>query len=212
VGVGVYGYFLNTSKGVQRRGRLWRHRGRRHLGKCQCGNRSVSFGPAEAARTQVCLYLCCRYVIGQYVTVHGDVISHVNITRVVVEDGGEYSCTAENRAGKVTHAARLNVYGKERRTRGCFGGMNTSSRASLAGPDGPRPHSFFHNDHNDHNDYYVLQVTGSHPKSFGFSTTIITSSVFAGATSRSQSLHFLKYKLLSNNGDSAFQKIYSNMY
>ncbi|XP_011496238.1 PREDICTED: Down syndrome cell adhesion molecule-like protein Dscam2 [Ceratosolen solmsi marchali] len=52
-----------------------------------------------------------RYVIGQYVTVHGDVISHVNITRVVVEDGGEYSCTAENRAGKVTHAARLNVYG-----------------------------------------------------------------------------------------------------
>lgn len=29
----------------------------------------------------------------------------------MVEDGGEYSCTAENRAGKVTHAARLNVYG-----------------------------------------------------------------------------------------------------
>ncbi|XP_058796799.1 cell adhesion molecule Dscam2 [Phymastichus coffea] len=52
-----------------------------------------------------------RFVIGQYVTVHGDVISHVNISTVVVEDGGEYSCTAENRAGKVTHAARLNVYG-----------------------------------------------------------------------------------------------------
>ncbi|XP_031785647.1 Down syndrome cell adhesion molecule-like protein Dscam2 isoform X3 [Nasonia vitripennis] len=52
-----------------------------------------------------------RFVIGQYVTVHGDVISHVNISHVVVEDGGEYSCTAENRAGKVTHAARLNVYG-----------------------------------------------------------------------------------------------------
>lgn len=30
----------------------------------------------------------------------------------MVEDGGEYSCTAENRAGRVTHAARLNVYGK----------------------------------------------------------------------------------------------------
>jgi len=43
--------------------------------------------------------------------VHGDVISHVNISHVMVEDGGEYSCTAENRAGKVTHAARLNVYG-----------------------------------------------------------------------------------------------------
>ncbi|XP_076288258.1 Down syndrome cell adhesion molecule 2 isoform X4 [Lasioglossum baleicum] len=52
-----------------------------------------------------------RFVIGQYVTVHGDVISHVNISHAMVEDGGEYSCTAENRAGKATHAARLNVYG-----------------------------------------------------------------------------------------------------
>ena len=61
--------------------------------------------------TCVCV-VCSRFVIGQYVTVHGDVISHVNISHVVVEDGGEYSCTADNRAGKVTHAARLNVYGK----------------------------------------------------------------------------------------------------
>ncbi|XP_024084690.1 Down syndrome cell adhesion molecule-like protein Dscam2 [Cimex lectularius] len=52
-----------------------------------------------------------RFVIGQYVTLHGDVISHVNISHVVVEDGGEYTCTAENRAGKVSHSARLNVYG-----------------------------------------------------------------------------------------------------
>lgn len=44
-------------------------------------------------------------------TVHGDVISHVNISHVMVEDGGEYTCTAENRAGKTTHSARLNVYG-----------------------------------------------------------------------------------------------------
>lgn len=51
-------------------------------------------------------------MIGQYVTVHGDVISHVNISHVMVEDGGEYSCVAENRAGKVTHSARLNIYGK----------------------------------------------------------------------------------------------------
>jgi hypothetical protein len=29
----------------------------------------------------------------------------------MVEDGGEYSCVAENRAGKVFHSARLNVYG-----------------------------------------------------------------------------------------------------
>lgn len=54
----------------------------------------------------------CRFVIGQYVTVHGDVISHVNISHVMVEDGGEYTCTAENRAGKTSHSARLNIYGK----------------------------------------------------------------------------------------------------
>lgn len=51
-------------------------------------------------------------MIGQYVTVHGDVISHVNISHVMVEDGGEYSCAAENRAGKTSHSARLNIYGK----------------------------------------------------------------------------------------------------
>lgn len=50
-------------------------------------------------------------MIGQFVTVHGDVISHVNISHVMVEDGGEYACIAENRAGKVSHSARLNIYG-----------------------------------------------------------------------------------------------------
>lgn len=50
-------------------------------------------------------------MIGQYITVHGDVISHVNISHVMVEDGGEYSCIGENRAGRVEHAARLNIYG-----------------------------------------------------------------------------------------------------
>lgn len=57
-----------------------------------------------------CLF--ARFLIGQYVTIHGDVISHVNISHVMVEDGGEYSCVASNRAGKVSHSARLNVYGK----------------------------------------------------------------------------------------------------
>ncbi|CAK9819274.1 Cell adhesion molecule Dscam2 [Anthophora plagiata] len=53
-----------------------------------------------------------RFMIGQYVTVHGDVISHVNISVVHVEDGGEYRCTASNRMAKVHHSARLNIYGQ----------------------------------------------------------------------------------------------------
>ncbi|XP_047103802.1 Down syndrome cell adhesion molecule-like protein Dscam2 [Schistocerca piceifrons] len=52
-----------------------------------------------------------RFVIGQYVTLHGDVISHVNISNVAVEDGGIYSCTASNRVGEVTHSADMRVYG-----------------------------------------------------------------------------------------------------
>jgi hypothetical protein len=52
-----------------------------------------------------------RFVIGQYVTVAGDVISHVNISRVAVEDGGVYECAAENRVGRATHSAPLRVYG-----------------------------------------------------------------------------------------------------
>ncbi|XP_049782628.1 Down syndrome cell adhesion molecule-like protein Dscam2 [Schistocerca cancellata] len=52
-----------------------------------------------------------RFVIGQYVPSHGDVISHVNITSVRVEDGGTYRCLAVNRVGEVEHNAQLNVYG-----------------------------------------------------------------------------------------------------
>jgi len=51
-------------------------------------------------------------LIGQYVTVFGDVISHVNISGVKTEDGGEYECTAHNKAGSTSHAATLNVYGE----------------------------------------------------------------------------------------------------
>lgn len=51
-------------------------------------------------------------MIGQYVTMFGDVISHVNISAVKSEDGGEYECSAKSRAGSVTHSARLNIYGK----------------------------------------------------------------------------------------------------
>ncbi|XP_031783300.1 Down syndrome cell adhesion molecule-like protein Dscam2 isoform X4 [Nasonia vitripennis] len=52
-----------------------------------------------------------RFMIGQYVTVHGDVISHVNISSVRVDDGGEYRCSAVNRGGTIHHGARLNIYG-----------------------------------------------------------------------------------------------------
>lgn len=53
-----------------------------------------------------------RLLIGQYVTVYGDVISHVNITTVKPEDGGEYECIAGSRAGEARHSARLNIYGE----------------------------------------------------------------------------------------------------
>lgn len=29
----------------------------------------------------------------------------------MVEDGGEYACVVENRAGRTVHSSRLNVYG-----------------------------------------------------------------------------------------------------
>lgn len=54
----------------------------------------------------------CRILVGQYVTVHGEVVSHVNITQVSVQDGGLYTCEASNRAGSASHSARLNIYGK----------------------------------------------------------------------------------------------------
>ncbi|KPU79154.1 uncharacterized protein Dana_GF27026 [Drosophila ananassae] len=52
-----------------------------------------------------------RIMIGQYVTMFGDVISHVNISAVKSEDGGEYTCKAYSNAGEVTHSAYLNIYG-----------------------------------------------------------------------------------------------------
>lgn len=51
-------------------------------------------------------------MIGQYVTAFGDVISHVNISAVKSEDGGDYECKAISRAGEVAHSARLNIYGR----------------------------------------------------------------------------------------------------
>ena len=42
-------------------------------------------------------------MIGQYVTVHGDVISHLNISQAQVEDGGLYGCKATNRYSVILH-------------------------------------------------------------------------------------------------------------
>ncbi|KAJ8980663.1 hypothetical protein NQ317_013275 [Molorchus minor] len=52
-----------------------------------------------------------RFLVGQYVTVQDDVISHVNITNIKAEDGGEYTCTAQNSVAEISHSARVNVYG-----------------------------------------------------------------------------------------------------
>ncbi len=50
-------------------------------------------------------------MVGQYVTIHDDVISHVNISSVQSVDGGTFACVAENKVGEVVHQDRLNVYG-----------------------------------------------------------------------------------------------------
>ncbi|XP_013413706.1 Down syndrome cell adhesion molecule homolog, partial [Lingula anatina] len=52
-----------------------------------------------------------RFRMGYYVTPQGDVISHVNITDLRVEDGGLYRCFAENKVGSLAHQNRLNIYG-----------------------------------------------------------------------------------------------------
>lgn len=52
-----------------------------------------------------------RYAIGQYVDSSGDVISHLNVSRVRTDDGGLYKCTALNTMGMIEYSARLNVYG-----------------------------------------------------------------------------------------------------
>ncbi|KAI4460603.1 basigin related [Holotrichia oblita] len=52
-----------------------------------------------------------RYQIGQYVTVNGDVVSHLNVSQIQTNDGGLYRCIASSKVGAVEHAAKINVYG-----------------------------------------------------------------------------------------------------
>ncbi|XP_063932444.1 cell adhesion molecule Dscam1 isoform X17 [Zophobas morio] len=52
-----------------------------------------------------------RNQIGQYVTVNGDVVSHLNISAIHTNDGGLYRCVASSKVGSADHSARINVYG-----------------------------------------------------------------------------------------------------
>uniref|UniRef100_A0A182QBV3 Down syndrome cell adhesion molecule n=1 Tax=Anopheles farauti TaxID=69004 RepID=A0A182QBV3_9DIPT len=52
-----------------------------------------------------------RHQVGQYVTVNGDVVSHLNITSIHSNDGGLYKCMASSKVGVAEHSAKLNVYG-----------------------------------------------------------------------------------------------------
>lgn len=52
-----------------------------------------------------------RYRVGDFVTSEAHVVSYVNVSEVRVEDGGEYSCSANNVVDTIRHSARINVYG-----------------------------------------------------------------------------------------------------
>ncbi|GIY72145.1 down syndrome cell adhesion molecule-like protein Dscam2 [Caerostris darwini] len=52
-----------------------------------------------------------RISMGDYVTEDARVVSLLNISGVVAEDGGEYGCEASNDVGSASHSARLNVFG-----------------------------------------------------------------------------------------------------
>ncbi|XP_022248096.1 Down syndrome cell adhesion molecule-like protein Dscam2, partial [Limulus polyphemus] len=53
-----------------------------------------------------------RLRMGDYVTRHQRVISYVNISDVLPEDGGTYTCKATNDGGEVTYSAKINVFGE----------------------------------------------------------------------------------------------------
>ncbi|CAH0715045.1 unnamed protein product, partial [Brenthis ino] len=52
-----------------------------------------------------------RYALGQIMTSDNSVVAQLNITRVRVEDGGLYSCTAKEGDHIASHENRLDVYG-----------------------------------------------------------------------------------------------------
>ena len=50
--------------------------------------------------------------IGSWVDLGGRIVGQVNMTSVTPMDGGLYECIASNDVGRVSHMARLNVFGK----------------------------------------------------------------------------------------------------
>lgn len=50
------------------------------------------------------------YASGSYVHMN-EIVSHVNISSIRVEDSGEWKCVASNLLSSAAHSARLNVYG-----------------------------------------------------------------------------------------------------
>jgi hypothetical protein len=42
----------------------------------------------------------------------GEVVSYLNFSEVVPQDGGWYSCIFVNEVGSASHTAPLNIYGK----------------------------------------------------------------------------------------------------
>ena len=53
-----------------------------------------------------------RYTFNDVINEDSDVISYLNISRLVSEDGGLYRCEATSELGAVQHEDRINVIGK----------------------------------------------------------------------------------------------------
>ncbi|GIZ02798.1 down syndrome cell adhesion molecule-like protein Dscam2 [Caerostris extrusa] len=52
-----------------------------------------------------------RVQYGDFVSVHAEVVSFVNVSSARSEDGGVHECRAQNEAGSVSHKERVDVLG-----------------------------------------------------------------------------------------------------
>ncbi|GFV04387.1 down syndrome cell adhesion molecule-like protein Dscam2 [Trichonephila clavipes] len=52
-----------------------------------------------------------RVQYGDFVSIHAEVVSFVNVSSARSEDGGVYECRAQNEAGSVSHKERVDVLG-----------------------------------------------------------------------------------------------------